>query len=128
MTPEAQRIAIAEAWGFEPGTINQTSWLGYCTALHAETLYQLGCDAPDSGRDHPDHVRAKVPYFLGDLNAMHEAEKVLTPEQCETYHARLQATGKPCPPKSPGRWVFHCTAAQRAEAFLRCIGKWTPRP
>jgi len=56
-----------------------------------------------------------VPDYCRDLNAMHEAEKVLTTAQTTTMsqylHRRLGML-----------WGF-ATASQRAEAFLRTIGK-----
>jgi hypothetical protein len=56
-----------------------------------------------------------VPNYCRDLNAMHEAEKVLTTAQAVTMsqylHRRLGML-----------WGF-ATASQRAEAFLRTIGK-----
>ena len=61
---------------------------------------------------------AALPNYLADLNAMHEAEKVLTREQIEIYCEHLN-------PKNHGIWWgIHATASQRAEAFLRTIGKW----
>ena len=59
-----------------------------------------------------------LPDFLHDLNAMHEAEKVLTNEQLEVYCNILHK------PNHGVYWAIHATAAQRAEAFLRTIGKW----
>ncbi len=56
--------------------------------------------------------------YHGDLNAMHEAEKVLTKEQEDEYTVTL------CIEVQPEPRLFHATAAQRAEAFLRTIGKW----
>lgn len=58
-----------------------------------------------------------IPNYHGDLNAIHEAEKVLrelTPE----YDTELFET---C-----GDWpcAIHATAAQRAEAFLKTLGLW----
>jgi hypothetical protein len=56
-----------------------------------------------------------VPDYCRDLNAIHEAEKVLTTAQTTTMsqylHRRLGML-----------WGF-ATASQRAEAFLRTIGK-----
>lgn len=53
--------------------------------------------------------------YCSDLNAMHEAEKVLTKEHCDSYEHRLGMTvNRP----------WHATARQRAEAFLRTLGKW----
>jgi hypothetical protein len=57
------------------------------------------------------------PNYLNDLNVMHEAEKVLTDEQWDTYCYRLDGVGGM-------RHCTHATASQRAEAFLRTIGKW----
>lgn len=59
------------------------------------------------------------------LNAMHEAEKVLTAFQENIYISRLAdiiiASGE----RNIGGFDYlHATAAQRAEAFLRTIGKW----
>ncbi len=56
--------------------------------------------------------------YCNDLNAMHEAENILTREQIEVYCEHLN-------PKYHGIWFgIHATARQRAEAFLRTIGKW----
>jgi hypothetical protein len=56
-----------------------------------------------------------IPNYCLDLNAMHEAEKVLRGAEWDTYVDLLADT-----------WiqVAHATARQRAEAFLRTIGKW----
>lgn len=63
--------------------------------------------------------------FCSDLNAMHSAEKMLTPRQCEKYFGLL-ATAPYDRSKGLGAeaWQAHSTAAQRAEAFLKTIGKW----
>lgn len=59
--------------------------------------------------------RFKCPDYLSDLNACHEMEKVLTYEQMSDYCGWL--------PKDD--WgLIHATASSRAEAFLRCVGKW----
>jgi hypothetical protein len=50
-----------------------------------------------------------IPDYCNDLNAMHEAEKVLDETQAKCYEAML------------GEYGFHATARQRAEAFLRAI-------
>lgn len=54
---------------------------------------------------------------LTDLNAMHVAEKVLTSGQRQAYGLQI---AKLC-----DRSTWHATAAQRAEAFLRTLSKWT---
>jgi hypothetical protein len=90
MTPEQQRIAIAEACGWTDTQI--------IDGKYGQT------DVPD---------------YLNDLNAMHEAEKVLTYEQggkMTLWIQRMTCAGY-------GPQLF-ATASQRAEAFLRTIGKW----
>lgn len=59
---------------------------------------------------------AKLPNYCHDLNAMHEAEATLSIEQLYRMEAHLkQMAGAVC---------FRATARQRAEAFLRTLGKW----
>ena len=62
-----------------------------------------------------------TPDYLNDLNAMHEAEKVLTDEQKREYRICLFRL---CDCYA-GREV-HATAAQRAEAFLKTLNLWKP--
>jgi hypothetical protein len=66
----------------------------------------------------PPNEQPEIPDYANDLNAMHEAEETLGPEQARQYHNRLGRTG--------AVWLWHATARQRCEAFLRTIGKWTP--
>ena len=69
--------------------------------------------------------------YCNDLNAMHEVESTLDvilgrlkfPEilaQVASRHEGFRSNGLPLP-----EWHrTHATARQRAEAFLRTIGKW----
>jgi hypothetical protein len=68
------------------------------------------------------------PDYCNDLNAMHEAEKTLDgtnggPESpdCLCYAYAHMLYGNLVP---RSQQVFRATARQRAEAFLRVIGKW----
>lgn len=106
MKTEAQRIAIAEACG----------WTRRKTTL------------PDNVQNWNDphgnfSNESQIPDYLNDLNAMHEAEKVLTEEQQFEFSDWLR---KIAPGMSgPVFWrQVHATAAQRAEAFLRALGKY----
>lgn len=116
ISPESQRIAIAEACG----------WY----------IHDPACPTGVTMWRHPKHPYGwrdanGLPDYLNDLNAMHEAEKVLVGRTgfglwrdgshqfwgelisvttCDQFH------------------LVHATAIQRAEAFLRCIGKWSPEP
>jgi len=102
MTPEQQRLAIAN--------VCKVKAL-YSYALPARTLH---CDVPD---------------YLSDLNAMHEAEKMLTSERdCERYRENLNIIlrGRAGDPfKGISGYLFHATALQRAEAFLKTLNLWT---
>lgn len=60
-----------------------------------------------------------LPDFLHDLNAMHEAEKVLEGGMRSKYDAELTLI---C--SRDYNFIWESTASQRAEAFLRTIGKW----
>jgi hypothetical protein len=102
MSPEAQRIAIHRACG---GT----------------TFWSYALPTPS--------VHESVHDYLNDLNAMHEAEKVLTGRQRPFYAIELLGHGS----SQSSYWENHAldmfeaattTAAQRAEAFLRTVGKW----
>ena len=99
MNKKEQKIAIAEACGWEP--------------------------LPE-GHFHPDNpVGQTMPDYLVDLNAMHEAEKMLTEHQWDEYERVLRLVCDGCSYfEGAGKELLHATAAQRAEAFLRTIGKW----
>ena len=74
-----------------------------------------------------DHETEFIPDYLHDLNAMHEAEKVLTDEQDLEYSEALEQVvkGRFATANSEDmRRLRSATASQRAEAFLRTIGKW----
>jgi len=61
-----------------------------------------------------------LPNYCNDLNAMHEAEEVLLsgsgPGIWECFRNKLRC--------KYGEDDIHATARQRAEAFLRTLGKW----
>jgi len=60
------------------------------------------------------------PNYAGCLNAMHEAEKVLNEnDQYLYWHFLYKMCGG-----SQEFDLLHATARQRAEAFLRTLGKW----
>jgi len=57
-----------------------------------------------------------LPDYCNDLNAMHEAEKTLNSEQLHDYYENLELVNG---------WEYpSSTARQRAEAFLKTLGKW----
>ncbi len=55
--------------------------------------------------------------WCNDLNAMHEAEDTLVGQQFPAYAFVLNDI-------EGSLWGMRATARQRAEAFLRTLGKW----
>ncbi len=102
MTSIEINIAIAEACGW-------TDISQYTQAVDGWYGYE-----PEDG------PHSQVPNYCSDLNAMHEAEKVIKINShlwkpYESFLARIV---------SGDCGMFHITAKQRAEAFLRTFGKW----
>lgn len=110
MSPEQQRIVIAKACKLDriaPLKKLKGGW-HYLEESHR------GAD-----------TWARVPMYLQDLNAMHEAEKILmTDPNLMNKYQNYEL------PKFVGNansnWLCRATAAQRAEAFLRTLNLWTP--
>lgn len=109
MTPEAQQIAIAEAcgWKLEWRNINGRNVRSAVRRVQMWVFQQ-----------------EELPDYLNDLNAMHEAEKLLKSEQHFTFQVELarviNTTTYPL-----NFALLHATATQRAEAFLRTLNLWT---
>ena len=114
MNREKQRIAIAEACGTKLVEALDGFWdVERNGKMHAV------------GRCKKDLVQG-LPDYLADLNAMHEAEKVLTQQQRIEYVRELVFiwTGRN-DGAIPNWWFVHAaTASERAEALLRTVGKW----
>ena len=148
MTPESQRIAIAETLGatWEPVPPRE-SYAGYTDAendgfdrLHPKRILAfrykpLVHDPLSPGMCGPlpfpnpktgDAVIA--PDYLNDLNAMHEAEKAAefySYPRRERYLHHLQVAVNA---ENISRPFLCATAAQRAEAFLRTLSLWKEQP
>lgn len=114
MRPETQRIAIAEACGNKWTKADDGWW-----------------DGP-KGNDGIAYEKmlARLPDYLSDLNAMHEAEKTLKDWSKYVCFVAKVICGDIRPKVSGNDYhvassaLLHATASQRAEAFLRTIGKW----
>jgi hypothetical protein len=100
MTNEQINIAIAEACGWKHIAFNR----GWVETGDGET-------------------QCVIPNYCNDLNAMHEAEKMLRKPMKgsdtdtiigDRMHKYAELIG----------YAFDAPAKQRAEAFLRTIGKW----
>ena len=106
MTSAQQRIAIAEACGWQ---IKKAKY-------HAK---------PPNGEW---QYLYRIPNYLNDLNAMHEAWQTLTPSQKTRFESELYSVviGQADYNRNDDSpYITNATAAQRAEAFLRTIDKWT---
>ena len=103
MSPKKQRYAIAEACGWKRSGVWDNFWIS------------------PSGAEFREEDRKSIPDYLNDLNAMHEAERILDGYMMLKYASELLAV------IGGGSGCFshiHATAAQRSEAFLRTLGKW----
>ena len=77
-----------------------------------------------------DHIKQRLTYdapdYCNDLNLMREAERLLDDDQWLEYMLNLQDVLQRDPHR--GKWIvcqdnMHSTAAQRAKAFVKTIGK-----
>lgn len=96
MKDTEQRIAIAKHLGYPNPRMGE---FGRCYAGEVKNLEE-------------------VPDYLNDLNAMHEAEKILNDAHLWNRYRGWLLT-----------WMTEpicATAAQRAEAFLRTLNLWKP--
>jgi hypothetical protein len=116
MSPEKQRVAIAQACGWKDCDINWSRSKQEDLLLGSQPIFYNGkiisylCDQT-------------IPDYPADLNAMHEAEKMLTPEQHIDY---MEWLGMCSDDYGRKVWAYvHATASQRAKAFLRTLGLWT---
>lgn len=123
MKPEAQRIAIAEAYGWTAVQSGPSKWGG--TEI-------IGVSPSNKGKRDIDQLPLayhEVPNYPFDLNAMQEAEKILTDEQRgQMMDALCEIVRRDHNPEAGPMTAiiaaFFATAAQRAEAFLRTLGLW----
>ena len=124
MSPEKQRIAIAEACGIKLAEdcpecygVGRVGSEGDCWPCDH-------CEGTGKAMTKKDRW-SKAPDYLGDLNAMHAAEKMLDTDKLKLrYQMNLMKPMKATTNPGATFLLFHATAAQRAEAFLRTIGKW----
>lgn len=115
MSPEAQRIVIAEACGW-----NQRLWDK--DSRQRPTTPALKWFGPSG---HESRRPSYLPDYLNDLNAMHEAEKTLRDYAIGVYQDWINRIVPNSPEYVGGLFaVIHASAAQRTEAFLRTLGKW----
>jgi hypothetical protein len=129
MTNEEMNIAIAEACGLD---VIQNPH-GYKDRPEA---WKTGLFTPKAAKQRriswPSSATVKViPDYCNDLNAMHEAERTST--IFKSWRATKTWMDNLCIcsdlgrlPESAPDWAFvlQASSAQRAEAFLKTLGKW----
>lgn len=107
MTPQQinKRIALACGW------------------KHLGKTFANGVLYYDAWESQEGTLYTYPPNYHGDLNAMHEAEKTIRDRI--TYTVTLYEIARR-DYEIATEWssLIHATAAQRAEAFLRTLGKW----
>lgn len=130
MKTEKQRIAIAEWCGWKRSQTTKEEF--------AESrIHDIWVDP--SGKRYIHGITCP-PNYLNDLNAMHEAEKRLDAGQRRAFAHNLEVIvfyngdtkNEPNNFSPEGDYheldesfaVYHATAAQRAEALLKTLGKW----
>ena len=85
-------------------------------------LYGLPPNTQDNER-----ILTTVPYYTRDLNAMHEAEKILMTGQmveCVEHLIDIVQNSREDKFKHRELNIFIATASQRCEAFLKTLGLW----
>ena len=107
MTPEQQRIAIAEACGYVKRP--DSDW------------YLNGLNCGSQG----------IPDYLNDLNAMRDAEQSLWWKHWDLRCVFIDHLARILNPvygyrMQDGIDLLDATAAQRAEAFLKTLNLWKP--
>lgn len=115
MTKEQINIAIAESLGWHHFIINDE--YGNDRALRPGEEFVMGCFFTD------------IPNYTTDLNAMYEIEKSITdPRKMLDYFNHLSRYNDPDARSIQDSFnIITATAAQRAEAYLRTIGKWNEK-
>ena len=150
MTPEKQRIAIAEACGVSPVKRWRVWWTAdrqhgvISLKTKADALHEIEKALTGWGSDFINREEVSepeeydnweyAPDYLEDLNAMHEAEKVLTGKQWDEYCKRVDDLSRKAarianwqsinPSYVIDAHQIHADADIKAEAFVRTLGKW----
>ena len=132
MKTEQQRIAIAEACGWTPHPDNDKMEVK-CWTLGGSKYGERGSICARSAyiNDATWGLEQRaLPDYLNDLNAMHEAEKVLTDDQELRYFQVLMCSdvihlnGLEYVERQMLHYAINATAAQRSRAFLKTLNLW----
>lgn len=108
MNEEEQRIAIAEWMGWKINSLDSGEALRNPKGEIVNAWYNEIWRLPD---------------YINDLNAIHEAEKKLSREQCHIFNDFLMELKRPRSEieSEPEKWSWHSSASQRSEALCRTL-------
>lgn len=131
MTPEAQRIAIAEACGYVWYAFQDPDGKEFAHLIRTDKNWPqrqggVRCERPPEFESEAPNV----PDYLYDLNAMADAEETISTLDIGKYVAELaKVLNEGVAQSLPVLWasayyLIHATAKQRAEAFLKTKGLW----
>lgn len=126
MSPEKHRIAIAEACGWKIENYGPKGYENlYWRLRKPDGTYRIDdCTGEEWSRTVFSRL---VPDYLTDLNATHDAVSTLPSDGSWTRFLEELENVTNCAGQPASTYNFimvNATAAQRAEAFLRTIGKW----
>lgn len=121
MSPEKQRIAIAEACGWKP-------YDSLKIVPHPRGRGFMKCDA-----EHPNGYASNMPDYLNDPAAMREALMALPTDQKRAFAMELaNLVGLPSiyefPPTGYELFEFATATQHWPEAYLKTLGKWEVAP
>jgi hypothetical protein len=111
MNEEQQRIALAEFHGYRNIALREDPDEGFDPLL--------------TGFKNGNHFDEQIPDYLNDLKAMHELVKTLPRNIKHRYFACLCFVVSGAISLNGYSEATEATAANRAEAVLRTIDKWT---
>ncbi len=119
MKKDKQRILIARACGYTD--VRKEQW-EHVDIDAREVAYGIDVMGYKDGR------RVHVPHYTESLDAMHEAEEILTEGMFDDYSSYLMELmyeeNMANEPEFRLVRAIHATANQKAEAFLKTIGLW----
>ena len=117
MSPEAQRIAIAEACGWRRIKEQHRNWDG------PPELELWGARLLPDGENDDLRIREEVPDYLNSLDAIFGAIKMMTNDQKDEVVRRIGWSAvRGCWDNS---FIANATPAQWSRAFLQTLNLWT---
>jgi hypothetical protein len=115
MTNEELTVEIAEFCGWR--NIREQDYQSFGTDPYIDGPSQVWVGIhPESDVDSKEYE--VIPDYCNDLNEMHEAEKMLNEKQEDIMNSTLWDI------MDGRKYLWHSTASQQAEAFVRTIDKW----